>query len=125
MNRDPRFALSQEVEAKQTLLDRLRTLAANDPDFLADLLEGEANFFEIIAPLDASILEDEILADGIKTALENPDREPRSLRWADPRLFTRLKELAGEFPDLSESLNALIIAALAAPLPQGPRYCHY
>ena len=26
MNRDPRFALSQEVEAKQTLLDQLRAL---------------------------------------------------------------------------------------------------
>ena len=31
MNRDPRFALSQEVEAKQTLLDQLRALAADDP----------------------------------------------------------------------------------------------
>ena len=28
MNRDPRFALSQEVEAKQTLLDQLRALAS-------------------------------------------------------------------------------------------------
>jgi hypothetical protein len=27
MNRDPRFALSQELEAKQTLLDQLRALA--------------------------------------------------------------------------------------------------
>ena len=34
MNRDPRFALSQELEAKQTLLDQLRALAAEDPDFL-------------------------------------------------------------------------------------------
>ena len=33
MNPDPRFALSQEVEAKQTLLDQLRALAADDPDF--------------------------------------------------------------------------------------------
>src|SRR6202048_4565304 len=31
MNRDPRFALGQEVEAKQTLLDQLRALAADDP----------------------------------------------------------------------------------------------
>src|SRR5580704_3159620 len=39
MNRDPRFALSQEVEAKQTLLDQLRALAADDPDFFTDLTE--------------------------------------------------------------------------------------
>jgi phage terminase large subunit-like protein len=36
MNRDPRFALSQELEAKQTLLDQLRALAVEDPDFLTD-----------------------------------------------------------------------------------------
>src|ERR1700738_1178251 len=34
MNRDARFALSQELEAKQTLLDQLRAMAADDPDFL-------------------------------------------------------------------------------------------
>ena len=39
MNRDPRFALSQEVEAKQTLLDQLRALAADDPVFFTDLTE--------------------------------------------------------------------------------------
>ena len=39
MNRDPRFALSQEVEAKQTLLDQLRALAADDPDFFTDLTD--------------------------------------------------------------------------------------
>jgi hypothetical protein len=37
MNRDPRWALSQELEAKQTLLDQLRALAGNDPDFVTDL----------------------------------------------------------------------------------------
>jgi hypothetical protein len=36
MNRDPRFALSQEMEAKQTLLDQLRALATEDPDFFTD-----------------------------------------------------------------------------------------
>jgi hypothetical protein len=41
MNRDPRFALSQELEAKQTLLDQLRALATDDPDFFTDLLEGD------------------------------------------------------------------------------------
>ena len=41
MTGDPRFALSQELEAKQTLLDQLRALAVDDPDFFTDLIEGE------------------------------------------------------------------------------------
>src|SRR5664279_2328822 len=69
MARDPRFALSQELEAKQTLLDQLRAIAADDPDFFTDILEGETNLLELIAALDASIVDDEILVDGAKTAL--------------------------------------------------------
>jgi len=41
MNRDPRFTLSRELEAKQTLLDQLHALATDDPDFFTDVLEGE------------------------------------------------------------------------------------
>jgi hypothetical protein len=52
MNRDPRFALSQELEAKQTLLDQIRALAVEDPDFLTDLLEGETKLPELSATLD-------------------------------------------------------------------------
>jgi hypothetical protein len=62
MTHDPRFALSQELEAKQIFIDQLRALAAEDPDFLADLLEGETSLVELIAGLDASILDDETLA---------------------------------------------------------------
>jgi hypothetical protein len=64
ITRDPRFALSQELEAKQTLLDQLRALAADDPDFFTDLLEGDTNLLELIVSLDASILDNETLADG-------------------------------------------------------------
>jgi hypothetical protein len=71
MTRDPRFALSQELEAKQTLLGQLRALAADDPDFLADLTEGETNLLELIAALDASIVDDDILVDGAKAAWTN------------------------------------------------------
>ena len=49
MNRDPRWALSQELEATQTLLDQLGALAVEDPDFFTDLLEGETNLLELIA----------------------------------------------------------------------------
>jgi hypothetical protein len=70
MNRDPRCALSQELEAKQTLLDQLRALSTDDPDFFADLIAGETNLLELIAALDASIVADEILADGAKAVLD-------------------------------------------------------
>jgi hypothetical protein len=69
MTRDPRFALSQELEAKQTLLDQLRALAVEDPDFLTDLIEGETNLLELIAALDASIVADKLQAR--KRAAEN------------------------------------------------------
>jgi hypothetical protein len=71
MNRDPRCALSQELEAKQTLLDQLHALAAEDPDFFTDLVEGGTNLLELIAALDTTILDDEILVDGAKAALDN------------------------------------------------------
>jgi hypothetical protein len=58
MNHDPRIALSQELEAKQTLLDQLRALAAEDPDFFTDLV------------VDASIVEDEVLVDVAKATLD-------------------------------------------------------
>jgi hypothetical protein len=64
MTRDPRCALSQELEAKQTLLDQLRALATDDPDFFIHLIEGETNLLELIAALDASII------DGVKAALD-------------------------------------------------------
>jgi hypothetical protein len=70
VTRDLRFALSQELEAKQTLLDQLRALATDDFDFFTDLLEGETNLLELIAALDSSIVDDEILVDGAKAALE-------------------------------------------------------
>jgi hypothetical protein len=58
MNHDPRIALSQELEAKQTLLDQLRALAAEDPDFFTDLV------------VDASIVEDKVLVDVAKATLD-------------------------------------------------------
>ncbi len=53
MTRDPRFALSQELEAKQTLLDQLRALAADDLDFLSDIIEGETDLLWARVPADA------------------------------------------------------------------------
>ncbi|MFZ3328478.1 MAG: siphovirus Gp157 family protein [Methylocella sp.] len=79
MNRDPRFALSQELEAKQLLLDQLRALVAEDPDFLTDLIEVETDLLELIAALEASILDDEALVDGAKAALDKLQARKRAL----------------------------------------------
>jgi hypothetical protein len=79
MNRDPRIALSQELEATQTLLNQLRALATDDPDSFTDVLEGETNLLELIAALDASIVDDEILADGAKAALDKLQTRKRSV----------------------------------------------
>ena len=79
MNRDPRFALSQELEAKQPLLEQLRALVAEDPDFLTDLIEVETDLLELIAALEASILDDEALVDGAKAALDKLQARKRAV----------------------------------------------
>ena len=43
-----------------------------------DLLEGEANLLELIAALDASILDDETPVDGAKTALDKLQTRKRA-----------------------------------------------
>ena len=91
MTRDPRCALSQELEAKQTLLDQLRALTAEDPDFLTDLIEGETNLLELFAALDASIVDDEILVDGAKAAL---DKLQNRKRTAEARIELKRRLLA-------------------------------
>jgi hypothetical protein len=91
MTRDPRFALNQELEAKQTLLDQLRALTADDPDFFTDLIEGETNLLELVAALDASIVDDEILVDGAKTAL---DKLQNRKRTAEARIELKRRLLA-------------------------------
>jgi hypothetical protein len=91
MTRDPRYALSQELEATQTLLDQLRALTADDPDFFIDVLEGETNLLELIAALDASIVYDEILVDGAKTAL---DKLQARKRTAENRIELKRRLLA-------------------------------
>ena len=54
INRDLRFA-AQPGAGGQAISPQLRALAAEDPDFLADLIEGETNLLELIGILDASI----------------------------------------------------------------------
>lgn len=78
MNRDPRFALAQELVAQRNLLAQIRSIAETDQDFFIDTLEGETNLIDLINALDASILEDELLIDGAKSALEKLQNRKRA-----------------------------------------------
>ena len=131
MNRDPRFALSQELEAKQTLLDQLHALATDDADFLTDVLEGETNLLELIAALDASIIDDETLVDGAnprigglirtsdecyspgrETAVERRERFLASWRRDDPT------SSSGQFVDFNEdTLDGRKLLEFTVPIP--------
>jgi hypothetical protein len=91
MNHDPRFALSQELQARQTLIDQIRALAADDADFFTDLIEGETNLIELIGALDASIIDDEILVDGAKVAFEKLQGRKRA---AENRIDLKRRLLA-------------------------------
>jgi hypothetical protein len=46
MNRDPRFALSQELEAKQTLVDQLRALVGLTRYLMSSLRSAPRLFFD-------------------------------------------------------------------------------
>lgn len=91
MNHDPSFALSQELQAKQTLIDQARALTVDDPDFFVDIIKGETSLLELIARLDASILDDEILVDGVKPALEKLQARKRA---AENRIELKRRLLA-------------------------------
>lgn len=91
MNQDARFALSRELSAKQVLIEQLRQIAADDPDFLGDLIEGETTVLELIGKLDASIVDDEVLVEGAKTAAERLTARRRS---AENRIDLKRRLLA-------------------------------
>lgn len=63
---DPQFSLIKQIEAAKILREQLADLAADDPEFLRDMIEGETSLHEQIAALVAKIAEDEILAKSIK-----------------------------------------------------------
>jgi hypothetical protein len=73
------------------LLAQLRALAADDPDFFTDVIEGETKLLELIAAFDASIVDDKTLVDGTKTAL---DKLQTRKRTAENRIELKRRLLA-------------------------------
>lgn len=56
----------KEAEAVKRLIQSLGALAEDDPDFVADTVEGETSLFEAIDAIMEAIDEDHILVTGIK-----------------------------------------------------------
>lgn len=75
------YALSKQIEAAKILRDQIADIAAGDPEFVRDVIEGETDLHECIAALIASIVEDERLAQSIKSYQE--DLQARRKRIED------------------------------------------
>ena len=68
---DPSYALSKQMDAAKILREQIADIAAGDPDFIRDTLEGETNLHEAISALVLSISEDDELEEGVKRAIDN------------------------------------------------------
>ncbi len=78
------YALSKQIEAAKILRDQIADIAAGDPDFIRDVIEGETDLHECIAALVASIAEDEALAAGTDALRKTlADRQKRLEQRAD------------------------------------------
>jgi len=69
----------------------LSTIHAKQITFFTDLLEARPNLLELSRPVDASILDDEILADGAKAAV---DKLQALKRNAETRIELKRRLLA-------------------------------
>lgn len=68
---DPAYVLSKQMDAAKILREQIADIAAGDPDFIRDTLEGETNLHEAIGALVLSISEDDELEEGVKRAIDN------------------------------------------------------
>ncbi len=62
---DAQYALAKQIEAARVLREQIADVAAGDPDFVRDVIEGQTELHEQIGALVASIAEDEALAEGV------------------------------------------------------------
>lgn len=91
MHTDPSRALTRELQAKAILVEQIRTITADDPEFFQDLVEGETNLIELIGFLDASIVDDDIIVEGAKSAIEKLSTRRKS---AEHRIDLKRRLLA-------------------------------
>lgn len=68
---EAQYALSKQIEAARILREQIADVAAGDPDFIRDVIEGQTELHEQIGALVASIAEDEALAEGVKRLMDD------------------------------------------------------
>lgn len=59
------FALHRQIEAAKLLRSQMADIAATDPEFMRDMIEGETSLHEELCALTASVRDDEAMIDGI------------------------------------------------------------
>src|SRR5690348_13784317 len=60
--------LEIKMRAAETLIEQLRAVAGEDDEFLADLIEGQTDVFDILERIAQAEFDDQILLTGIKDA---------------------------------------------------------
>lgn len=63
--------LTREAEAAQRLAEQIATMTKDDPEFLADAIEGETSLFESIDRVVLSIKEDDALVHSIACLIDD------------------------------------------------------
>jgi hypothetical protein len=88
--RDPAYRLAVELSDKDVLLSQLRDLCADDPQLLADSIEGETDLPGLIDAVVNSISEKDVIIHGTAEALRKlRDRKARAEKHKE-RLETLL-----------------------------------
>lgn len=108
---DPKSIRHAEAVAK--LKESLGALAADDPDLMADSIEGETGFYEAVDAIVAGMDDDQILLDGIKARKDElASREARIKKRVEYRrgLIEQMMAVSGERkierPTFTASLSA-------------------
>jgi hypothetical protein len=73
-------ALASEIEAAKIFLEQIRAIAEGDETLVMDSLEGETTLFELIALLDDSEAEDQMLLTGLKAHIEKLEERERRIK---------------------------------------------
>jgi len=84
--RPPEHRLHKEMGAAKVLREQIADVAAGDPEFIRDTIEGETSLHEMISAVAASLLEDTALADGIARLTDDLEtRKERILARAETK----------------------------------------
>ncbi len=115
---DPQYALSKQIEAAKILRAQIADIAAGDPEFVRDVIEGETSLHECIAALVESIADDEALADSIKARQDGLQARRKRIedRAALKRALVTVAMEAGELRKLEAPAGTVSIK----PVPPKP-----